>query len=157
MTIDYKALLYLFFALMLSTGTYANSIDVGFTDMDGQKHQLSDYRGKWVVVNYWATWCPPCRKEIPELSDFHLQYDDAVVIGVNYEPDMSDEALKAFSVRYQMSYPVTRVSKEFSKALGTPVGLPTTVIVNPEGRIIKTVAGIVTEESLNNIISRHSN
>ena len=56
-------------------------------DLSGKMRSLEDYRGKWVIVNYWATWCPPCQEEIPDLVDFHDSHKDtdAVVLGVNFE------------------------------------------------------------------------
>jgi thiol-disulfide isomerase/thioredoxin len=130
------------------------SADFSFIDLDGESRKLSDYQGKWVLVNFWATWCPPCRKEIPDLSDFHLETEDAVVIGVNFEPGLSDEKLDKFVAVYLMSYPVTRVNDEIIEVLGQPKGLPTSVLIDPNGNIVKTIAGLVTTESLNKVISQ---
>ena len=129
------------------------AVDFAFTDLEGESHKLSQYQGKWVLVNFWATWCPPCRKEIPELSDFHLEHDDAVVIGVNYEPGISDERLKKFMAVYLVSYPVTRSSDEIIKILGEPRGLPTSILIDPQGNIAKTITGMVTVRSLNKTIT----
>ncbi len=62
-----------------------------FTDVDGNPVKLADYHGKWVVVNYWATWCPPCLEEIPELVHFHDTHKDidAVVLGINMDENAS--------------------------------------------------------------------
>lgn len=141
--------------LFLSSAVLA--VDFDFTDIDGKSHKLSQYRGKWVVVNFWATWCPPCRKEIPDLSDFHLEHDDAVVIGVNYEPELKEEKLKKFTELYLMSYPVTRVNEGITKSLGEPRGLPTTVLIDPQGEIVKKIAGMVSDKSLNKLIEQYEN
>lgn len=131
------------------------AVDFAFNDLDGKENKLSQYKGKWVLVNFWATWCPPCRKEIPELSDFHLENEDAVVIGVNYEPGIKDERLKKFMAVYLVSYPVTRVSDEIIEAVGQPRGLPTSVLINPQGEVVKTITGMVTDRTLNEIIAQY--
>jgi len=131
------------------------AVDFAFADLDGNENKLSQYKGKWVLVNFWATWCPPCRKEIPELSDFHLENEDAVVIGVNYEPGIKDERLRKFMAVYLISYPVTRVNDEIIAAVGQPVGLPTSVLINPQGEVIETIAGMVSEQTLNQIIAKY--
>ena len=83
-------------SLLLSTSLMAAPIDAEFVDLNGKTVKLSDYRGKWVVVNYWATWCPPCVKEIPELVSFHEAHSkkDAVVLGVNHQEDPVAEVKK---------------------------------------------------------------
>ena len=142
--------------LMFCFSNISAAVDFEFTDIEGDSHKLSNYKGKWVLVNFWATWCPPCRKEIPELSDFHLENEDAVVIGVNYEPGIKDEKLKKFIAVYLVSYPVTRVNDQIIEALGEPRGLPTSILINPEGEIAKKMTGIVTDRSLNQAIAELS-
>jgi len=89
------------FTLFGSISTaYANDKqeDVEFIDLDGKSTFLSDYKGTWVIINLWATWCPPCLVEIPDLILFHEEHKDkdAIVIGVNYE-SVDLEKVKAFS------------------------------------------------------------
>ncbi len=145
-------LLTLTIALFLSSTAFA--VDFSFTDTEGETHKLSQYKGKWVLVNFWATWCPPCRKEIPDLSDFHLDNEDAVVIGVNYEPGLKDERLKKFIALYLVSYPITRVNDEIIDALGEPRGLPTSILIDQEGNVAKKITGMVTERRLNKLIAQ---
>ncbi len=144
------------FLSMVFFSLSANAVNFNFTDLEGQKHSLSDYKGKWVLVNFWATWCPPCRHEIPDLSDYHLEHDDAVVIGVNYEPGLTDEKLKKFIDVYLVSYPVSRVNQEIIDALGEPRGLPTSILISPEGDIAKRITGMVDEKRINKIITQYT-
>lgn len=151
-----KKIFFSVFLCLLTIMAHAKSVEFEFMDTDGKKHTLSQYKGKWVVVNYWATWCPPCLKEIPDFSDFHLEHDDAVVIGVNFEPGLEDKKLKKFVDVHLISYPITRFSEDILKALGTPSGLPTTVIINPKGQIVKKILGEINSEHLNKIIAQLS-
>ncbi len=150
-----STLLFIFIVCSLASQTVF-AIDFNFKDLEGESHQLSQYKGKWVVVNFWATWCPPCRKEIPDLSDFHLENEDAVVIGVNYEPEIKDERLIKFARLYLVSYPITRANDEIIAALGEPRGLPTSILINPKGDVVKTISGMVDDRRLNKIITQYS-
>ena len=131
------------------------AIDFSYEDLEGESHKLSQDKGKWVLVNFWATWCPPCRKEIPDLSDFHLENEDAVVIGVNYEPGLKDERLKKFIELYLVSYPITRVNDEIIEVLGEPRGLPTSILIDPQGNVAKKITGMVTQRRLNQLIEQY--
>jgi thiol-disulfide isomerase/thioredoxin len=143
-----------FLALVFSGAVLADS-GANFTLMglDGKKHSLSDYRGKWVVVNYWATWCPPCREEMPDLVQFHDSHKnkDAVVLGVNME-DTTRENLLRFVDDYFISYPILR-NETNMVALGPITGLPTTYLVAPDGKVAGIKVGPVTREGIESFIA----
>ncbi len=129
------------------------AVDMDLVKMDGTVDKLSQYKGKWVVVNYWATWCPPCVEEMPELQAFHDEYKDksAVVIGINSE-NVSDEKLLAFLDDYFITYPSYVSKPVYKTALGTIPGLPTTFLISPKGTIEARQVGGVTKEMIETFI-----
>jgi len=150
-SVFFSKLLTLVFMLMLGKA-YAGSagvVDFRLNDINNKVHQLSDYRGKWVVVNYWATWCPPCADEIPELNKFHSQHHkkDAVVVGINFEyQDL--EYVSAFIEEYSIAYPILITKEMINTPFGQLVGLPTTYLVSPAGKFIDSHIGPLTAKEL---------
>ncbi len=140
---------------MLVAPLAAAAVNFSLPGLDGARHKLSDYRGKWVVVNYWATWCPPCREEIPELEKFYRQHKgkDAVVLGVNFE-DITAEQLRAFVRQHRMTYPVLQAEPAARTPLGSIPGLPTTYLISPAGKRVARQVGPLTAKALNDFISR---
>lgn len=155
--LKYKMLLACFVAVFFSMGAQAEPADFTLPDMNGVAHKLSDYRGKWVVVNYWATWCPPCLTEIPELVDFHEEHKDkdAVVLGVNFE-DIAASGLKQFSEEYFMNYPVLQTKPAPRSALGPIPGLPTTYLISPKGEVVARQVGPITAKLITDFIAQQS-
>jgi len=125
-------------------------------DLEGKQRTLAPYRGKWIVINYWATDCPPCLKEIPELERFHNRHKDrdAAVIGVNYE-DIKLAWLEDFIKSVKMTYPVLRADPEAPTPFGAIRVLPTTIIVSPEGELAGMQAGAITERTIDDFIRNH--
>jgi len=141
-------------SLLFLATNIATADDFKLNDVNGKEHKLSDYKGKWVIVNYWATWCPPCLEEIPELVDFHEEHKnkDAVVLGLNYE-DVDPKYLKEFVDQYFISYPVLHADPGTADYWGPINGLPTTVIISPEGEMYLRKVGRVDGKYLEDIIS----
>lgn len=129
-----------------------NVIDLTLPSLGGGAVSLSDFRGQWVVINYWATWCAPCRKEIPELSELHQERDDITVLGLAYE-DTDDKALEEFLADFAVSYPILRVDVyDPPQPFGAPKALPTTILLDPQGRSAKTFIGPVTRQAIEQFI-----
>jgi thiol-disulfide isomerase/thioredoxin len=147
--------LLLLLSLCLSGVALGTGADFTLNGLDGRKHSLSDYRGKWVVVNYWATWCPPCLEEMPDLVHFHEAHKnkDAVVLGVNME-EASHEHLAGFIEDNLVTYPILRGEPDMV-ALGPIDGLPTTYLVAPDGTIVAHKVGVVTGESIESFMASY--
>jgi len=129
-------------------------VDFGLQALGGGEVKLSDYRGEWVVVNYWATWCAPCRKEIPDLSKLHDERTDVTVLGLAYE-DLDDSDFYAFLEDFDVSYPILKVDVYAPpEPFGAPKALPTTIILDKEGRAIKAFVGPVTREAIEQFIDQ---
>ncbi len=131
------------------------AIDFSLPALDGSSVNLSDYRSQWVVVNYWATWCAPCRKEIPDLSSLHDERDDVTVLGLAYE-DAEPQSFLDFLQDYPATYPIL-ITDTYNppEALGPPMALPTTFLVNPQGEIVERFLGPVTREKIEEAITTH--
>lgn len=125
-------------------------------DLNGQEQSLSQYRGKWVAVAFWATWCAPCVKEIPSLKAFHGKYqaEDAVVIGVNME-SIEVEKLRLFVNEHAINYPVWHMEPALETPLGKVVGLPTTYLLNRAGEVVAREIGAITGEEIESFIQRY--
>ncbi len=135
--------------LFLIPLAHADVPDFSGTDLEGKVHHLADYKGKMLVINYWATWCPPCREEIPELSMFYEAHKgkDAMVLGVNFE-EVNETKLRAFIDEQMIDYPVIQTRPRSRSAFGLMIGLPTTYIISADQKSMKAHVGPVTKAQL---------
>jgi len=154
MIISSRIMLVVFVLLVLSS-LKVRAVEYQLPDLDGQTQSLDQYRGKWIVVNYWATWCGSCIKELPDLADLHKQNKNIVVVGINYE-EIKNEQLKGFVGAYEIPYPVWRSKELPVTPLGRVPALPTTYIIDPEGKVVAAEAGVVTKKNLEDYIASKS-
>lgn len=106
------------------------------------------YKGKWIVVNYWAEWCRPCLREIPELNKLAKEYADQVaVLAVNFD-EVTGEELIALHEKMGIEYPAAPVDPKHFYQFKTPTALPTTLLIKPDGTMLGLELGEQTEHEL---------
>lgn len=139
--------------LLLSLSAYATPTFT-LVDTAGSRHRLADYQGKWVIVNYWATWCPPCLEEVPDLVNLYDQRKDkdVMVFGVVFEFKNVGEVEK-FVDDMLMSYPIVLGNERVVAEIGPAEILPTTYIFNPRGELVKTRRGLITRQYIEDLIA----
>ena len=140
--------------LSLLTVSQVWAVDYELPDVNGQMQSLDQYQGKWVIVNYWATWCGTCMKELPDLVSMHEgnKDKDIVVVGVNFE-SIDNDQLKAFVAEQSIPYPVLRSEPVPVTAVGKVPALPTTYIIDPAGKVVAGQVGLVTQQDLEDYIA----
>ncbi len=136
----------------------AKVLDFSLPDLDGKMQSLSGWRGKLVVLNFWATWCPPCREEIPDFIKLQNTYGKAGVQVIGLAVDNLDE-VKAFHRAEGMNYPVLvgeqdafNILAEFGETTGS---LPYTVVLNAEGKIVARKLGALDLARMEALIHPH--
>jgi thiol-disulfide isomerase/thioredoxin len=150
-----KILLRLLAVVMLAASTAASAESFVFKDMQGHDQRLQDYRGKWVLVNFWATWCPPCLEEIPDLVKLHEAHHDIVVIGVAL--DSSKESVVQMVAKKKISYPVVIGDYDLAAQVGEVNALPTSFMYDPAGKLVSYQEGGVTRASVESYIRSKTN
>ncbi len=135
-------------ALLLLAAGGAAAQGFVFNDMHGQAQRLSDYRGKWVLVNFWATWCPPCLQEIPDLVSLYEAHKntDLMVIGVAL--DSTEKSVRDFVVKQHISYPVAVSDYDQAEQVGQVEALPTSYLYDPTGKLVSYQEGMVSRDSV---------
>jgi thiol-disulfide isomerase/thioredoxin len=133
-------------AALLAIASCIPAHGMHLTDLQGKAHTLEIHRGKWVVLNVWATWCVPCIKEMPELEALSHARNDVVVLGLAADGD-SALRLRQFAQALRVTYPIVagndKVMAEFKVK-----AYPTTLLFNPEGKLVLTRLGQVTRVEL---------
>lgn len=127
--------------------------DFSFRDISGRQHNLVDYRGKWVLVNFWATWCPPCLKEIPDLMALHNEHKDKDLIVIGIATDYNNPKLVTdFARDHRISYPVVLGNDAIVAQIGRVEGLPMTYMFNPQGKMVAYNVGALTKKAVEGYI-----
>jgi cytochrome c biogenesis protein CcmG, thiol:disulfide interchange protein DsbE len=130
-----------------STGAVAK-LDLTVKDMNGASIRLADYKGKVIVMNFWATWCGPCQLEIPELVETYAEYKDQGVVVLGISIDDTAETLRAYAPQKHMTYPILLMQDEVDQAYGPIFGVPVTFFIGRDGKISRKHFGPVTKAQL---------
>jgi thiol-disulfide isomerase/thioredoxin len=116
---------------------------VSMRSLDDRAISSDSFRGKVTIVNFWATWCPPCRAEIPDLVALQKKYGDRLqIIGVSQD-EGGTEVVKRFAAEHQMNYPIVMMTPELNQAFPGIAALPTSFIIDREGRIVQKHVGML--------------
>ena len=137
---------------------------VSFENLDGQTVNLSQYRGKVVLVNFWATWCEPCRSEIPELIEYQKKYGDKgfTVLGVAMDqegksvvaPFVEKQQFDVNGQKMTMNYPIVLGNEKIATQFGGIIGMPTTFVISKDGNVVKRVIGVIDPQGMNQFIQQ---
>ncbi|MBU4314487.1 MAG: TlpA family protein disulfide reductase [Actinobacteria bacterium] len=143
-------MVFIIISFFIFTGCKSSYGDFTLMDLDGNEISLSDFNRKVLILNFWATWCPPCREEIPDFVEVYNEYEskDVQFIGVSNE-DIS--TLKSFVEDYDISYPILIDDANIMGKWGISA-IPTTFVFDKNGQIIFKNVGMMTGEQLKNII-----
>jgi peroxiredoxin len=115
--------------------------DFTLRDVDGQQHTLSAYRGKIVIVNFWATWCPPCRFELPAMEKVwnRVKNKDVIILGINVGEDA--DTIFTFTADYPVTFPLLMDTDSSVIRKYPVIGLPTTFVIDTSGRLVYKAIG----------------
>jgi peroxiredoxin len=123
-------------------------LDLTLKDMNGAAVRLADYKGKVIVLNFWATWCGPCQTEIPELVDTYVEFKDKDVVLLGISIDDTAETLQKYAKAKGMNYPVLLMQDDVDEAYGPIIGVPITVFIGRDGVISRRHLGPITKEQV---------
>ena len=145
-------------AILLFSPLYSDSKpesvkNFSFLDLSGKLHNFDEYKGKWVLVNYWATYCPPCRAEMPDIERFYQDNKNKFTV-LGMDAGGSEKAeIASFQKEFGISYPLIPAQESTMLAFGIVMGIPTSYIISPKGEIIDKYVGIITYDDLDFLVN----
>jgi len=148
-----KVILISAFLLSLSIGNAAWAGEWNLKDKDGAEYTLSGLRGKWVLVNFWAAWCPSCIKEMPEFIKLHQQHNNLQVIGVAVFYQSHKEVVNIVA-KQSISYPIVFGNENTADDFGGLDGMPTSFLYSPSGKLVGRHRGPLTKNQIEQVIDQ---
>ena len=136
------------FCLLIIISCQNNDIDI----YNGSDSSIDKLNGNWIVINYWADWCAPCIKEIPELNEFASENDDLLVYTFNFD-QLDEEDLAPIAEKFNIQVPSLITHPRDIWGIQTPPAVPATFFINPKGKIVLSLFRPQTKDALNNILS----
>ncbi|WP_147533833.1 thiol-disulfide oxidoreductase ResA [Bacillus marasmi] len=128
--------------------------DFSLVDLNGEKHQLSDYKGQGVFLNFWGTWCKPCEKEMPFINNQFMQYKDQGVQVIAVNVGESDLAVQKFAQRHKLEFPIV-IDKDSQVMQAYSVNpLPVTFLIDKNGNVIDSYTGELTEAKIKSFMEK---
>jgi peroxiredoxin len=158
-TLILTTLFFLFPGLAIAQSSKAPQLTL--KDLKGREFRLSDYKGKVVLINFWATWCPPCRMEIPDLIKKQKMYSrqGLQIVGITYPPQKTSE-VRSFVNRLRLNYLIALGTKATKSMFTSSEALPLTVVIDRDGLIRDVIEGIMYEDEFDQkikpLLSPHS-
>lgn len=154
-TITRRALLpFIALALLLPLSACDSKVDQ-YQTLGGKTGNFAEFHGRWVLINYWAAWCKPCREEIPELNALQQQMNDQlVVLAVNFDQP-GTEQLQQQSTQFGIEFTILQNDPAAVLGYPRPTVLPTTIVIDPHGIVRGTLVGPQTATGLNQWIEQH--
>jgi thiol-disulfide isomerase/thioredoxin len=122
-------------------------------DSKGKVHTLAGYKGKWVLVNFWATWCPPCLEEIPDLVSLQEKHKDLAIIGIAMDYQDPKQVVD-FADNMLINYPIVLGNEQIVSQIGSVSGLPTTYLYDLAGKKVAYNVGALTKEAVEKFIAK---
>ena len=136
------------FCLLIIISCQNNDIDI----YNGSDSSIDKLNGNWIVINYWADWCAPCIKEIPELNEFASENDDLLVYTFNFD-QLDEEDLAPIAEKFNIQVPSLITHPRDIWGIQTPPAVPATFFINPKGKIVLSLFRPQTKDALNTIFS----
>lgn len=149
------ARIFLLLALLLVSSVAAAG-EFEFKDMQGKTQRLADFKGKWLLVNFWATWCPPCLEEIPGLVDLYNERKDRDFVIIGVAMSSPRDSIMVFAKQMEISYPIVIGSDKLAAQIGKVDVLPTSFLYDPQGKLVSYQPGSVTRNDIENFIRSRS-
>jgi|LSQX01.1.fsa_nt_gb peroxiredoxin len=144
----------MFVLISCSKAEVSQAPDFSLQNMENKTVKLSDYKKKIVIINFWATWCPPCRAELPDFVKFYDEYNSKGVEIIGIAVNSRNADIKSVIEQYKIKYPICISDKKVEAAYGGIRGVPTTFIIDKTGKIVLNRVGMIKEKELVDIVRR---